>query len=283
MPHLEPPDSPARPPVARGAADLLKDFESSNPGARGARPGTCYILSTVKRRPSQDTSLGGDGDRFPETGGDLRALLKAEPSQMEVLCRRYWKPVYAYVRIAWSKGNEDAKDLTQAFFLWLMEGETLARYDAEKGGFRAYLKTLLKRFVGHEERALQRLKRGGDARIVSLDGDVPREIAADPDAAFEKAWLDELLSGAIERVRARAAAEGKEIRFQVYLARTTPPKAERPSYKELAARFGLKDTDIENYLFAVREAIREETRAALLQATSGPREFEDEWKRLFGG
>jgi len=120
----------------------------------------------VNTKPSRDTSLGGDGDRFPETGGDIRSLLGQDPSRLELLCRRYWKPVYAYVRIAWSKGNEDAKDLTQAFFLWLMEGETLARYDAEKGGFRAYLKTLLKRFVGHEERALQRLKRGGDARIV---------------------------------------------------------------------------------------------------------------------
>lgn len=243
----------------------------------------------MKRRPSQDTSLGGEADRFPETGGDVRSLLgegrAAGPAQLELLCRRYWKPVYAYVRIAWSKGNEDAKDLTQAFFLWLMEGETLRRYEPGRGGFRAYLKVLLKRFVGHEERALKRLKRGGEAHIVSLDGEAPalREAAVDPDAAFEKAWLDDLLRDAIERVRARAAAEGKEIRFQVYLARTSPPAAERPSYKELAARFGLKDSDVENYLFAVREAIREEARAALLQATSDPQEFEDEWKRLFGG
>lgn len=237
----------------------------------------------MTRKPSPDTSLGGQEDRFPETGGDLRSLLGADPSRLEILCRRYWKAVYAYVRIAWSKGNEDAKDLTQAFFLWLMESETLRRYDAGRGGFRAYLKVLLKRFVGHEERALHRLKRGGDVRIVSLDGEAPRALAVDPDAAFEKAWLDELLQGAIERVRARAAAEGKELRFQVYLARTSPAKAERPSYRELAARFGLKESDIENHLFAVREAIREEARAALLQATSGPAEFEDEWKRLFGG
>lgn len=237
-------------------------------------------------KPSRDTSLGGDGDRFPETGGDIRSLLgegrPADPARLELLCRRYWKPVYAYVRIAWSKGNEDAKDLTQAFFVWLMEGETLERYDAGRGGFRAYLKTLLKRFVGHEERALTRLKRGGDARIVSLDGELPssREPAVDPDAAFEKAWLEDLLREAIEKVRAR---EADGVRFQVYLARTSPVKEERPSYKELAARFGLKESDVENYLFAVREAIREETRAALLRATSGPAEFEDEWKRLFGG
>lgn len=243
----------------------------------------------MKRRPSQDTSLGGGADRFPETGGDLRSLLgdgvAGDAAPLELLCRRYWKPVYAYARIAWSKGNEDAKDLTQAFFLWLMEDGALRCYDARRGGFRAFLKVLLKRFVGHEERALKTLKRGGGVRIVSLEGEAPvlREPAVDPDAAFEKAWLDELLRGAIERVRARASAEGKELRFRVYLARTSPPPAERPSYKELAERFGLKDSDVENHLFAVREAIREETRTALLQVTSSPQEFEDEWKRLFGG
>lgn len=249
----------------------------------------------MKKRPSQDTSLGGEGDRFPETTGDIRSMLgqpapALDRAHLELLCSRYWKPVYAYVRIAWSKGNEDAKDLTQAFFLWLMEGETLQRYDAARGGFRAYLKVLLKRFVGHEERALKRLKRGGDLRIFSIEGETPglRDLpsgpeAADPDKAFEKVWLDQILRGAVDRVRERWAAGGKEQRFKVYEAFTTPPKAERPSYKDLAATFALKQSDVENYLFAIREAIRAEVRTALLQVTASPQEFDDEWKRLFGG
>ena len=249
----------------------------------------------MKKRPPQDTSLGGEGDRFPETTGDIRSLLGHEgPSlgkpELELLCRRYWKPVYAYVRIAWTKSNEDAKDLTQAFFLWLMEGETLQRYDAERGGFRAYLKVLLKRFVGHEERALNRLKRGGDVHFVSIEGETPTapdllpgSTESDPDAVFERVWLDQILRGAIDRVRQRCVDGGKELRFQVYEAYTVPLKSDRPSYKELAARFELKQSDIENYLFAIREAIRAEVRVALLQVTASPQEFEDEWKRLFGG
>jgi DNA-directed RNA polymerase specialized sigma24 family protein len=240
----------------------------------------------LKKRPPQDTSLGGEGDRFPETTGEIRSLLGNPGPLAELLCRRYWKPVYAYVRIAWSKTNDDAKDLTQAFFLWLMEGETLRKYDAERGGFRAYLKVLLKRFVGHEERALKALKRGGDVHRVSLDGELPvlRDLAAaDADSVFEKVWLDQILRGAIDRVRERCASTGKEVRFQVYQAFTVPQKSDRPSYKELAARFGLKVSDVENYLFAIREAIRAEVRSALLQVTSSPQEFEDEWKRLFGG
>ena len=213
----------------------------------------------------------------------------ADRTTFEVLCKRYWKPVYAYIRIAWSKGNEDAKDLTQAFFLWLIEGDFLRNYDSKRGGFRPYLRVLLKRFVGHEERALGRLKRGGDVHLVSLEGEAPvlRDAVSDPSAAdpekvFEKVWFDELLQGAIDRVRERSVAGGHEIRFRVYQEFTGPPKSERPSYKDLAARHGLKVGDIENYLFWIREDIRAELRSGLAQATASAQEFEDEWKRLFG-
>ncbi len=248
----------------------------------------------MKKRPPQDTSLGGEGAGFPETTGGILSVLgnngpSADRSNLEGLCRRYWKPVYAYVRIAWAKGNEDAKDLTQAFFLWLIGGETLQRYDSARGGFRAYLKTLLKRFVGHEERALKRLKRGGDLNIVSLEGETPvlREFASDPAAvdpeqAFEKVWFDQLVRGAVDRVRERCIASGKELRFRAYQEFTQPPKSERPSYKELAARLGLKESDIENYLFSIREDIRAELRTGLAQVTGSAQEFEDEWMRLFG-
>jgi RNA polymerase sigma factor (sigma-70 family) len=236
----------------------------------------------VTKKPPQDTSLGGEGAAFPETTGDLVEGL-ADRSRLEELCRKYWKPVYAYVRIAWAKSNEDSKDLTQAFFLWLITGETLQRYDPARGGFRAYLKVLLKRFVGHEERALSRLKRGGDRQIVSLDGEV-RSFApsADPEEAFEKVWFDQLVRGAVDRVRERSVADGKELRFRLYQEFTQPPKAERPSYKELAARHGLKESDIENWLFAIREEIRQELRTGLGQMTASAEELEDEWKRLFG-
>jgi RNA polymerase sigma-70 factor (ECF subfamily) len=238
----------------------------------------------MTKKPPPDTSLGGEGAAFPETGGDILAVLgRSNPADLGELCRRYWKPVYAYVRIAWAKSNEDAKDLAQAFFLWLLEGDTLRRFDPARGGFRAYLKTLLKRFVSHEERALQALKRGGDRQFVPLDTDLPLvRLASDPEEAFEKAWFDQLIRGAVDRVRGRCKTEGKEIRFRLYEEFTEPPKAERPSYRELAARHGLKETDVENWLFWIREEIRRELRAGLARMTSGAQELEDEWTRLFG-
>jgi hypothetical protein len=37
------------------------------------------------------------------------------------LAALYWKPAYKYFRIKWRASNEDAKDLTQAFFARAIE------------------------------------------------------------------------------------------------------------------------------------------------------------------
>jgi DNA-directed RNA polymerase specialized sigma24 family protein len=47
--------------------------------------------------------------------------LKERQRAYESLILAYWKPVYKTVRLKWNKSNEDAKDLTQAFFTRAME------------------------------------------------------------------------------------------------------------------------------------------------------------------
>src|SRR6185436_7438630 len=98
--------------------------------------------------------------------------------------------------VARAKSNEDAKDLTQAFFISLMEKEPLRRYDPARGSFRTYMKSLLRHFVQHQDEALQTLKRGGAVRLLDLDG--PAISIADsrednPDKAFDRAWMVSLV------------------------------------------------------------------------------------------
>ena len=75
-----------------------------------------------------DTSLDASRKAFPQTQWSaIAAAADSEPDVrrqgLEMLCRRYWRPLYQTVRIAWAKSNEDAKDLTQAFLLQLFENE----------------------------------------------------------------------------------------------------------------------------------------------------------------
>jgi len=227
-----------------------------------------------------DTSLGGDARAFPQTVAD--AVRRAcDPSDdvrrggMEELARRYWKPVYHFIRAAWSKPNEESKDLTQAFFLWLVEGDGLRPYDPARGGFRPFLKSLLRHFLQNRDRALQALKRGGAVRFLALEASpaaIPDPNASDPERAFDRACLRDLMERAIERVRERLAPT-HPLKLRVFEAYDLRTPERRPTYADLARDLGLKETDVSNYLFSVREEIRAEMRAETA---------EDEWRDLLG-
>jgi len=235
-----------------------------------------------------DTSLGGADRRFPETTGgflrDLRAGGEARRAAFETMCRRYWKPIYTFVRIARTRSNEDAKDLTQAFLLWLFEGDALQRYMEERGRFRTYLKVVLARFLKDHVEAMRALKRGGGVRLLPLD-----EIASadeviadprspDPEHAFDRAWAIAVAQAAVERVRGRTSAQ----HFRVYELYDLRPVAEKPTYADVAAAVGISESDVRNHLHSVRQEIAAEIRSELARTVDDPRELEEEWNALFG-
>jgi RNA polymerase sigma factor (sigma-70 family) len=242
-----------------------------------------------------DTTLGEASGRFPETAHDLLASIR-EPdgpqyrAALSTLCRRYWKPVYMYVRTALAKSNEDAKDLTQAYFLWLLEGNPLEKFDPARGTFRGYLKGTLRSFVGHEERALGALKRGGASRLISLDGVLPslEEVVsdprtADPEETFEQVWVVELVQRAVERLRERYRSRGNETAFRVYEDYVLSQAVPRPTYQELAQRYGIKEREVESHLETLRTEMRREIRSELADLAPDQESLEEEWNGLFGG
>jgi hypothetical protein len=62
------------------------------------------------------------------------------------LCGISWYPLYAHVR---RRGHdpEQAKDLTQSFFLHLIEHDALTQVDSRKGKFRSFLLASLNNFL----------------------------------------------------------------------------------------------------------------------------------------
>lgn len=240
-----------------------------------------------------DTDIGGQDRHFPSTtwgrissaGGPAK---EDDLGRLERFCQRYWKPIYSYVRATWRKSAEDSKDLTQAFFLWLLEGDALQKYAPQRGSFRGYLKILLKGFVGHHQEALRALKRGGRVKTLSLDGDTTRleDIVNDPQATtgekiFDRVWLSEAVRQAVERIRERFRSEGREKQMRAYELYEMAPGGDRPTYAQVADQLGLKESDVRNYLFAVREEIRRELRAELAEWTTDDQALQDEWNELF--
>lgn len=237
-------------------------------------------------------SLGGS--EFPVTSWGLILGLQGDRTTerkpaLDNLCRRYWKPVFHFVRRAWSKSAEDAGDLTQAFFLWVLEGEALKRFEPDRGGFRTYLKMLLRGFSSNQHQALAALKRGGGQRILSLDeGEeqlkdfLPDARVTTPEQAFDCSWRNEILERTVERTRRWFEDSNRGLQFRVFEEYDLLP-AEKPTYAQLAERLGITESAVRNHLFEVRERLRTEIRAELSQTVADFEQLEEEWGSLFGG
>lgn len=240
----------------------------------------------------RDTSLGGGFHGFPSTilqcmDAVRGAQADARREAWEAIARSYWKPVYCHLRIATGRTNEDAKDLTQAFFLWMQEHDLLARFDPDRGSFRGFLKGVLKNFVGNALQAEQRLKRGGDVKLLSLDAGtepptIPADVSTDPERAFDRAWMDTLVRESVDRVRRRAEAEGRRAEWAVFEAYDLASPSDRPTYAELGKRLGLEEAEVRRRLASIRQAVRDAVRAELLRGTRDRAQFEEEWHAFLG-
>ena len=120
----------------------------------------------------QHTPLGDD-PRFHTTRWSavlLSAQSQAPGSQAALgdLCRIYWYPIYAFIRRR-GLSPEDAQDLTQGFFLHLLEHKALRQVSPVKGKFRSFLLASLQNYLSDQADSLRCLKRGGKIEFLRLD------------------------------------------------------------------------------------------------------------------
>src|SRR5713101_1451045 len=132
---------------------------------------------------------------------------KEARSALVSLCEGYWYPLYAYVR---RRGypSDQAQDLTQEFFIRVLEGRYLDRADPEKGRFRAFILTSLKFFLADEADRGRAQKRGGGA-VLSLEISSGEELYQrepahneTPERIFERRWALSVLDRVMDKLRA---------------------------------------------------------------------------------
>ena len=135
------------------------------------------------------------------------------------LCQAYWYPIYAYVR---RKGHppEQAQDLTQDFFAYVLERDLLAKADPDRGRFRGFLRIVCaRRLSGDRERTHAR-KRGGGKTALSIDvadaeGRYSREPSHEltPERIFDRTWALTLLGRVFDQLRGEYDAAGRAAIF----------------------------------------------------------------------
>ncbi|MGB7793178.1 MAG: sigma factor, partial [Terrimicrobiaceae bacterium] len=76
------------------------------------------------------------------------------------LCKTYWYPIYAFVRRRGYNADE-AQDLTQGFFLHLLDHQALRQVNPARGKFRSFLAASLQNYLSDQADHSRRQKRGG--------------------------------------------------------------------------------------------------------------------------
>lgn len=213
----------------------------------------------------------------------LDARLGPEVAQdaLEQICRAYRGPVLSYVRRA-GYSPADAEDLTQDFFTGFLERSWHAKADPERGRFRSYLLTALRRFLlDARDRALA-LKRGGGQIQVDFDDNFQHVAAASsesPEQAFTRHWMNTVLERALHRLRGEALAAGKGPQFD----RLVGFMAESPdsnTYHSLGLELGLRPNTIAVSVHRLRQRLRALVREELLQTVADPVALDAELREL---
>jgi DNA-directed RNA polymerase specialized sigma24 family protein len=218
----------------------------------------------------------------------LAAGRKSTPdaaAALQTLCRAYWFPLYAYVRRQGHRPDE-AQDLTQSFFLSLLERNDLAGIDPGKGRFRSFLLAGLKHFLCNEWDRERARKRGGGRQILSLDFETAESRLSlepadhqTPYALYERQWALTLLDRVRQSLRSEQAPGEAPDRFdalQVYL--TGSPAA--PPYAQTADRLGMSEAAVKMAVHRLRRRFQQRLRQEVAQTLACDADVDDEIRSL---
>jgi len=198
---------------------------------------------------------------------------------LESLCRSYWEPVRMYALFrGWSQ--EDAADLAQSFFLYLMENSVLRRADRERGKFRSFLQGVLNHFLLTERDNRLRQKRGGGKEHVALD-DAQNELteAAGHVEYFDKQWAAAVMKACVARLHGECSAKRGEAAAAMLMA-YAGGEGEVLSYAEASARLAMSEGAFKTEVLTWRRRLRELLRSEVRRTVSAPHEVDEEMTYL---
>jgi len=205
------------------------------------------------------------------------------------LCKTYWRPVFAFIcRRGYSV--PDAQDLTQDFFLMVLEGDLLKRADPSRGRFRSLLLKVLQNFLANDTIKKRARKRGGDMKFVSWDewmAEAPSHLAISAQEAeawpaekiYDVRWAATAVEHALRQLGEECENRGRRRVFDVlsdYLA------AERQdvSYQKLSKALGIPEASVKRLVHQLRVRYRDLLRAEVAQTVEKPEDVDAELRYL---
>lgn len=200
------------------------------------------------------------------------------------LCEIYWGPAYAFVRRSGVPADKSL-DLTQAFFVKILEKGYFRDARPDRGRFRSYLLGCLRHFLSNERDAERALRRGGGHRHIRLDAEAGERLyqlePADemtPERIFERRWTMAVLDEAMARVARRYAESGRGALFAHLKGTITGD--EDLSYRELASTLETTEGALRVAVHRLRKDYGAALRTTIAETVDRPEEVDDEVRYL---
>jgi RNA polymerase sigma factor (sigma-70 family) len=218
--------------------------------------------------------------------GDVTSPLHEQ--SLSEFCSRYWYPLYHFARY---KGfsDEDAQDLTQSFFLHLLDKVSLKHADPNRGRFRSFLLASFQNHISAVRHRAGAAKRGGGNPLVALDAQEGNERdQIEPkdnltaEAFFDAQWAQLLLERAMVRLSEEYRQVGRTAQFdrlRGYLDVTGENLTE--SYEGVANELGLTVAGIKTLVFRMRKRYSALLRDEVAQTLLDPRDTDAEIHALY--
>jgi len=219
------------------------------------------------------------------SGGDQQKAAEA----LAELCRTYWRPAFSYVcRRGYS--NEDAQDVTQDFFLMILETNWLRQADHGRGRFRSLLLKSLQNFLYNAADKNRTLKRGGSLQFISWDAwmaEAPSQLsisaraldALAPERLFDVRWAATVVEHALRRLREECEGKGRLRLFEALRDHLAAEHGDT-SYADLGAGLGVAETVVKKQLYNLRQRYRSLLREEVSQTVEKPADVDDEIRHL---
>jgi RNA polymerase sigma factor (sigma-70 family) len=208
---------------------------------------------------------------------------------LEELCRTYWRPIFSFVRRR-GYSMEEAQDLTQDFFVRILEPGWLQHADPNRGRFRSLLLKSLENFLVNAAERTHTDKRGGDVQFVSWDdwmAEAPSQLSISahaldslpPERLFDLRWAVTVVEHALRRLREECESKGKRRLFQALSCYLTAERDE-VSYANLSAALGIAESAVRKQLYNMRQRYRSLLRDEVAHTVADPADVEDEIRHL---
>jgi DNA-directed RNA polymerase specialized sigma24 family protein len=205
------------------------------------------------------------------------------------LCQIYWRPIFAFIC---QRGYPvpDAQDLTQDFFMMILEGKLLESVDPNRGRFRCFLLKSLKNFLIDDNIKRHRQKRGGGLGFISWEewmAEAPSQLvisagtleSCPAETLFDLRWAASVAEQALRRLREECESRGHRRAFETLSNYLTAARTEI-SYERLSNVLDMPKIVVRRLLYEFRARYRALLREEVAETVEDGADVDEEIRYL---